>query len=428
MVKITRGGLMCIAYLTFPILARAVSSQSEIPLSETPSTNKDLICSNDDPTDCYPHVFEPTEEFQVIREGQDIPPGLHIRLDVSTGKKEARLNVPMEGDEALSALEGLPTEHSIVVVDQPEADTESTYEPEKLALRDRVNIKIPAYDNAGKVPPPIPDAASVDDMGTFQKALLAIKMDARAFDKSLDDLADLAHDIYYGVEITKDKPVLEKLICLVAGSGSERMPAKENDRDHKAASILSSAIQNNPTALKEIASFWRIVMYPTCGLEIQDDKSHVQTDLVAMLRKRLGKEKKPHTLKAKVSLISGLLREPTIRAEFLKKGGMEVLLAMFLKKGEQFDIVRKRVGQLVMDNFLDEGMDAALGEWPKSAVSDAKTCQTKGKMLGDGCWEHHVETFSKTEPGEEWTKELVVALTEHRGNLGLTASANDREL
>ncbi|KAI9824237.1 MAG: hypothetical protein M1832_002044 [Thelocarpon impressellum] len=52
------------------------------------------ICDPADPTLCYPRVFSPTVDFQPVLEGQEIPPGLHVRLDVSTGKKEARLNVP----------------------------------------------------------------------------------------------------------------------------------------------------------------------------------------------------------------------------------------------------------------------------------------------------------------------------------------------
>ncbi|TVY80429.1 Nucleotide exchange factor SIL1 [Lachnellula suecica] len=401
MVQIPTRCLLGMAWLLFPILASANS-----PSSKSPST--DLICPTDNAAECYPRIFQPTKDFQDIKEGQDIPPGLHVRMNIYSGQREARLNIPMEGEEGYN-LEGLPTEQAVVVVDQPES------EPEKPALRDQVPIKPPVYQDAGKIPPPIPDPASGDDFGTFQKSLLAIKMEARAFDKALDDLAELSHDIYYGVEIAKDGPVLEKLVCLTLGSGSEKMPATENGRDRKAASILASSLQNNPTALNELSSYWKMVVYPTCGFDVS---ANTQKDFVNMLRSRLGREKDPNALKAKVSAFSGLLREPTVRKQFLESHGMELLLAMFLKKGEQFDVVRRKVGELVMDNFLDEGMGAAVGEWPKLPASETEVCEAKEKMLGDGCWEHHVEAFSKSLPKAAWTEDFLAILKEQRQNKG----------
>ena len=40
-------------------------------------------------------VFVPTKEWQVVKEGQPIPPGLHIRMNLQTGLKEAKL---LDGD------------------------------------------------------------------------------------------------------------------------------------------------------------------------------------------------------------------------------------------------------------------------------------------------------------------------------------------
>lgn len=40
--------------------------------------------------------FIPTDQWQKIREGQKIPPGLHIRLNLETGEREAKLLDPNE--------------------------------------------------------------------------------------------------------------------------------------------------------------------------------------------------------------------------------------------------------------------------------------------------------------------------------------------
>ncbi len=36
-------------------------------------------------------VFIPTNEWQVVKEGQAIPPGIHVRLNIRTGEREAKL-------------------------------------------------------------------------------------------------------------------------------------------------------------------------------------------------------------------------------------------------------------------------------------------------------------------------------------------------
>lgn len=53
-------------------------------------------------------VFEPTNEWQVIKPGQSIPPGLHVRIDMQTGLKEAKL---MDSIEA-AATKGTSQSHA----------------------------------------------------------------------------------------------------------------------------------------------------------------------------------------------------------------------------------------------------------------------------------------------------------------------------
>lgn len=46
-------------------------------------------------------MFVPTHEWQEIQPGQAIPPGLHVRMDFQTGKKEAKIWEP-DADSAAS--------------------------------------------------------------------------------------------------------------------------------------------------------------------------------------------------------------------------------------------------------------------------------------------------------------------------------------
>ncbi|KAJ5038824.1 uncharacterized protein L3040_006503 [Drepanopeziza brunnea f. sp. 'multigermtubi'] len=400
--------LLGLIFLSLPIVARAISS----PPSESPKAGSDLICSTSDPTDCYPHIFQPTKDFQPVREGQDLPPGLHVRMNIWSGEKEARLNIPMEGEEgAIDGVLEIPTdqlpttEQSIVVIPQPDESEQKPHIPKDA----------PAYEAAGKILPPPPAS---DEFTTFQKAMATIQLEGQGFDSALDDLRELSHDIFYGLEIVKDGPVLERLVCLTLGYGTGQTSAKESSREHKAANILASSIQNNPTALKEVAGYSKMIVYPSCG-QVEHIKSEMGADaappnFVSMLHNRLGRENDAGALKAKVSAISGLLKDPSIRDSFIVKRGMDLLLTIFLKKGEEFDGVRVKVAQLVMDNFLDEGMGAQLGVWPKGNVAEAKVCESTERMLDDGCWEHHVSAHEK----QVWGREFLEALKGGRARAG----------
>jgi nucleotide exchange factor SIL1 len=348
-------------------------------------------------------MFQPTEDFQSIKEGQDIPPGLHVRLNIYTGEKEARLNIPMDGDDD-PALEGIPVEQAMVVVDQPESESEE-------AKQIPIPPNAPAYEAVGKIQQPPPNSG---DAVTFGSATLSIKTGREDFDTSLDDLSELAHDIYYGVEMCKDRPTVEKLLCYALGHGSEKFPATENRRDHKAASTLAAAIQNNPSALTEVTNLGKELWYPTCGTS---KKAAGTEHFVEILRKNLEREMDPSALKAKVALMNGLMKNPNVRDDFVQAGAMKLLLAIWLQEGEQWEPARMNVAQVVMDTFLDENMGAELKIWPKGPASKGKVCESTDRRLDDGCWEHHVEGLLKTSPRSSWAKDFLKMLREQRANV-----------
>lgn len=308
----------------------------------------------------------------------------------------------MEGEDD-QALEGLPVEQAMVVLEQPELEKE---ESEDIPIPPNA----PPYEAIGKIQQPSPNSG---DAATFGSAILSIKTGAQDFDTSLDDLSDLAHDIYYGVEICKDQPTVEKLLCYTLGLGSEKFPARENKRDYKAASVLAAAIQNNPTALNEVTAFSRGVWYPKCGSGKPSGSGHV----VEFLTHTLASEQEPSALKAKLVLLNGLMKDPTVRDDFLQAGAMKFLLSIWLKEGEQWDAARRKVAQLILDTFLDEEMGAELKTWPKEPALKSKVCESKDRRLDDGCWEHHLENFLKASPKSYWAKNFLDSLREHRAKV-----------
>ncbi|KAI1001128.1 hypothetical protein K3495_g7069 [Podosphaera aphanis] len=370
---------------------------------ESPAANGGLICSPSDSTDCYSRLFQPTEDFQNIREGQDIPQGLHVRMNIYTGEKEARLNIPTKEEsewDTAEVIHGVKAENSLVNVPQPEIQ-----EQEQPVQRDPP-MEPPKYDPVGKIPQPSPSDA--DEVGRFQNALIVLKTDGHLFDQALDDLFELSHDLYYGVELAKDVSAVKKLICLTLRLGSDEKPAIRNSREDKAAAILGSALQNNPTALEEIGAHKEAIMYPSCA------KSEKRFDtFVSIFRNNLPDESAT-ALKIKARVVNALMKDPSIRDSFLQDDVMELLLAIFLKRGEEFNIVRRKVSEILMDNFLDEALGAELEIWPTVIQSSPRACEAQDTRLNDGCWEHHIEAFAARVPKEQWPKDFLQALRNRR--------------
>ena len=85
-------------------LCCSVTAQAEVnknpPVVSNSETNdvEDGISIEDEDDDRAQdrNIFKPTHEWKVVEDGQSIPPGLHIRMNLQTGLKEARL---LEEDE-----------------------------------------------------------------------------------------------------------------------------------------------------------------------------------------------------------------------------------------------------------------------------------------------------------------------------------------
>jgi hypothetical protein len=77
-------------------------ARTELPPGYTLSEDGAAVCGppgeGDDAPACYPRVFQPTDTFAPVRPGQRLPQGLHVRVDMTTGAKHARLLQDDEDD------------------------------------------------------------------------------------------------------------------------------------------------------------------------------------------------------------------------------------------------------------------------------------------------------------------------------------------
>ncbi|KAI1409790.1 hypothetical protein F5Y13DRAFT_88279 [Hypoxylon sp. FL1857] len=392
--------------------AFSFTSASAPSPSESPSAETELICHTDNPAECYPKVFSATEEFQVVHDDQDLPPGLHVQLDIQTGQKQAKLYNPKEENPA---LEGLPVDRSVVVIDgeAPQDD------------KPRIPSGAPAYEPVGKVKAP-----QEKNEGFFQ-ALETVKRHLNAkeksahvdeLDKALEDLEDLSHGMYYGLQIAEDADALHALFCLLTrrdADEAEKRPLTERP-DFLASSILASSIQNNKPALKALEESWDAILEKKCAPTPNTDARFLKSELYSKLEPTAGagsaeEASEAYFTRINLAVLDGLLKSDKIKKQFMEHDGMKNFLRILLQKEEVWDSRKAKVARIVSDIFLDEEVGATLGVWPTVSVTDASVCEKGGPdSLEEGCWEYHLETISQDPRDAEWSKPLLDMLKQRR--------------
>lgn len=227
-----------------------------------------IICP--DNSDCYPELFVPSKFWQEVKSGQIIPAGLHVRLNVDTLKKEAKM-LEKESDANDKSLQPV----------SDEITNEITKENDfKSCLRGVNSFTVN----------PTSSAQVLD---------------------CLELLADLSHDLEHGVELVKN---VEPLLTLSGLSDQKmRSSAIPQDETHRiketALRAVAASLRNNPDALEV---FW----------------SHADSNLMELLMQRLEHSEDQVILKRYLGVLSGLTENDTGFGKFKSCHGNQRLLAV----------------------------------------------------------------------------------------------------
>ncbi|KAK1638404.1 nucleotide exchange factor SIL1 [Colletotrichum phormii] len=384
----------------------ASSASASSPSAPSPSAEVELICHTDNPSECYPKIFQPTEEFQLVHDDQELPHGLHVRLNINTGKKEAKINDPTEKNPE---LEGLPVDRSIVVVDS-EAPEEA-----------QIPKDAPKYEPVGAVKQP------KEESGEFYTSLEYVKKGPHGSDLPMDEalefLGDISHDIYYGLKITETFDTVKSLFCLMIDPKTPAPSEGTVPRDQQAAAIISGALQNNPTALEEVTKVWPQLMDSSCRSLHKAPQLKVRDGFYAsFVRSPESSGAADHDVlraankaKAQVAAIKGLIKSPTIRDDFIANKGMDRLLEVLALEDAQWETAQRKAGQLVLDSFLDEEMGADVGVWPLFKASEADRSKRIADRVSDENWKVAVKSIMEKNKGDtsHWSKDLYERLDAH---------------
>ncbi|ODV94913.1 hypothetical protein PACTADRAFT_50760 [Pachysolen tannophilus NRRL Y-2460] len=231
------------AIIIFSLLvAISVSTSSQYPI-------EDLICPDLNPDNCYPKIFKPSNEWQTIKEGQEIPAGLHIRVNVDTLLKEAKLIDNSENLEISSSENA-----AVVIVDQDQTQEQD--------IKDNNNQrKMGSYSHKPNSKIPLEEKNEFTESIDTLSNLLSLSPDS-TFSKeniftSLDTLIELSHDIDFGITLSTFKNF--QTLLYLSGlspikSDLSRLTERLNEQEifelkEKSLRIIGSTLRNNPIAL-----------------------------------------------------------------------------------------------------------------------------------------------------------------------------------
>lgn len=185
------------------------------------------ICSEEDSTDCYPQIFVPTEEWKTIKPGQEIPPGLHVRMNMETLQKEAKL------------------------MSEDERESEET--PKEIGFNGGESEHFEGH----KVENQVPAVYETSDVSTFNGAVNAVlrfgdritssssgKLNEKDINDAAETLVDLSHDLEHGVRLTQDPKIFISILDIADSVGL--------DLKEKLLRIMGSSLRNNPEAIGNV--------------------------------------------------------------------------------------------------------------------------------------------------------------------------------
>lgn len=353
---------------TFLCLFLCRYTKAGAPAAESPQANTALICHTSHASECYPAIFQPTEYFQRIHDDQSIPPGLHVRLDLTTGLKEARLNVP-EPDDAPKA--------DLVLIDNPPEDQRNgeqapllpddsngqDIEPERQEWRILAPF-IPGFDD-----PPVSYDGS--DESNFQRAKEAVlgSRNTQSMLSAIDVLTELAHDLEWGVTLTHDEVLSRTLLDYINSVPPNSAHTTSTPVEIKSASaqLVGIALQNNAEALKAFSSHfnhtagsWNVQRPPIMAVRdaLQDALTPREHDIV--LQKRL------------LFLLANLSPSSEQLELFVKYHGLDInhLLEVFEATEINPSVDGRDAIRWKIANYLQDYIIPNIDSWPKHSLLD----------------------------------------------------------
>ncbi|KAL8643175.1 MAG: hypothetical protein Q9228_000237 [Teloschistes exilis] len=310
----------CGSFLACLVSFHLVVSQTHAAVP-SPKAATDLICHTNHASECYPRIFQPTESFKTVHDDQNLPPGLHVRMNLATGVKEARFNVPESDDRARSS--------ALTIVQDSELPRARLTRSEKIFV-DRPTIDLQQPLGHWNV--------DVAESTLFTDSVIEVRhlgiQDVDMLLSALANLEDLSHSYQWGHTLAKDGPLIRKLYQLLSSVESSL------ELRSLAALVLGTAIHNNEAALAVALTHFYNDEWPDGPMEAVT---------LALLN-----EESPMVLSRMMFLLSSLCQDERQLKRFLRADGVHTLIRVLdaASTGKDAkDKVRTKVTNFVLDHL-----------------------------------------------------------------------------
>ncbi|KAJ3044525.1 hypothetical protein HDV00_001952 [Rhizophlyctis rosea] len=199
---------------------------TEAQLHENPHDNVLCTVQADGSSSCYPKVFEATNEFKPVLEGQQIPQGLHVRLNLQTGVKEAKLYVEGEEEHLPLAVPSAAQQQDLTVVEDPPTDEPEDSSPPNMHGKTDPYVK----------PNPRLTLAEQAAFGTIVDSIHNATVEELI--ETLEFLEEVVHHVDFGQQFAKTPAAIPTFIGLL---DHEDVGVRS-----QALLVLGNALSNNP--------------------------------------------------------------------------------------------------------------------------------------------------------------------------------------
>lgn len=269
-------------------------------------------------------VFQPTSDWQSIKPGQGIPAGLHVRMNLQTGEKEAKL---MEGDDGSKYKTNKDSKQKFITIDENFISKQHLKEALK-DFRDKFHSEStsPDGENSDQIHGPLDGSKNFRSIDEIRKELdgvdLFLKKDIEILTKHVEtlnssssSLAEKEHALdeleYYVHQIdnARDLHTIGGLALVI-----KLMNSSEESLKTRACYVLGSAMQSN----------------------LQVQQAALDQGALPLLLRLLSKHESMAVRKKAMYALSSLIRLFLMgQKEFLKLNGLEMFVKLFDEAGTE---------------------------------------------------------------------------------------------
>ncbi|XP_072728852.1 nucleotide exchange factor SIL1 isoform X1 [Ciconia boyciana] len=311
-------------------------------------SRKEPITEDDaDPEDL--EVFYPTHQWQTIRPGQAVPAGSHVRLNLQTGDREAKLPDSENGksdtrEERRKRLGKVDVDSNAFTSQELKkvlAKMKESEKAERKAHEEEVRKKFRPIEQLKEEFEKL-NVKMETDYEIMVKLIGKFNSSASTLDEKVAALYDLEYYVHQ-VDNAKDFLSMGGLQLMINGLNSTEAVLKEH-----AAFVLGAALSRNLPVLRSCThGDCAVTINPKVQIEAIEGGALQKLLVILATEQPLAVKKK-----ALFALSSMLRHFPYAQQQFLKLGGLQVLRSLFRQKG--VETLHVRVVTLLYDLIVEK--------------------------------------------------------------------------